>query len=102
DASRFQLPGPRNWLRPLVPQAFVGCANAVGSYHCSFGPASPKPALASFTTLIVCRPPCCCRRPLSPPMVNGLPDSHDAMPLTCQSLNTYAIGEVPVFINGIS
>src|SRR4029453_2585887 len=90
DASRFQLPGALNWLRPLFPQAFPGCANAAGLIHCSSGPALPNPVDASPTTLIVCEPPCCCSRPLSPPMVNGLPDSHAAMPLTCQSLNTYA------------
>src|SRR5262245_30712397 len=103
DASRFQLPGPRNWLRPLLPQtAPTGCANAAGLIHCSFGPAEPYPIDVSPTTSIVWVPPDCCRPPLVPPIVNGLPDSHDAMPLTCQSLTTYAIGDVLVFMNGIS
>ena len=92
EKSRFQFDGPRKALRPVLPHALPGCEKTDGSYHCSFGPASPKPGLASPVTLIVCWPPTCCSRPLSPPMVNGVPDSQEPMPLTCQFFTTYATG----------
>src|SRR2546425_1868233 len=103
EASTFQLLGPRNWLRPLLPHvAPTGCAKTDGSYHCSFGPASPKPGFAFPTTLIVCCPPCCCSRLLVPPIVNGLPDSHEAIPLSCQPCTTLAAMEWPLRANGSS
>src|SRR6188768_4382544 len=102
DASRFQFDGPRNALRPLLPHALPGCANTAGSYHGSFGPASPKPGFASPTTLIVCVPPCCCSKLLVPPIVNGRPDSQDAMPLTCQFLMICATALLLSFAKGSS
>src|SRR5919112_3898334 len=100
DASRFQFDGPRNALRPLLPHSLPGCANTAGLYHVSLGPASPKPGLASPMTLIVCVPPCCCSKLLVPPMVNGRPDSQDAMPLSCQFLTTCAIALLLFLANG--
>src|SRR4029453_7648094 len=73
-----------------------------GSYHCSLGPASPNPAFAVPLRLMVCWPPCCCSNPLSPAMVKGLPASHDAMPLICQSLTSLASGFELFLPNGNS
>ena len=54
EKSTFQLAGPRNALRPELPHALPGWLNWLGSYHRSFGPASPKPPDSSPVTLIVC------------------------------------------------
>src|SRR5688572_28454232 len=103
EASTFQFDGPRNALRPLLPHPLIAATeNTAGSYHCSLGPASPKPGLASPTTLIDWKPPTCCSRPLSPPIENGVPDSHEPMPFSCQFLTTCATGLVLSRMNGNS
>src|SRR5688572_15953985 len=102
EASTFQFDGPRKALRPLLPHSLPGSANTAGSYQCSLGPASPKPGFASPTTLIVWVPSCCCRRLLLPPIVNGVPDSQEPIPLICQFLTTCATGLVLSRINGNS
>src|SRR6476661_3912457 len=54
EKSRFQPPGPRNWLRRLVPKhTHVGCSHASGSKYTPSAPILPT-FVTGPTRLAVC------------------------------------------------